>query len=365
MMIFSTSILAKVKITNVDFSQSAEDGVVRIDYVGQLNQVPTLSFRGDMIQLEVDGSIWPQVNKNIKLTANDSSDAKILGYQFDKNIARVRTHLPYSAEQIQNQITLDLKGNAMYLRFPKNLNQQTPATTTQTPVVTETKIDEKYLDKLMEQDAPTTPLAVTNGAKKAEIESQNQKIDGVKNTQCSLLKTNLGGKSDFSVMSYAGKFVAFLGFVLLLFYGVIQLFKKGVVGKSRLSFLGSTKQVEVLSTTHIAPKKSMMLVRVHKQVFLIGNTEGGMSLISEIKEPAAVIKGDIQDVSGTNFDTELNDAVDSDSRTSNVKLKEMQEASDGSLSAFLAQTQVRDSVEIKDKFSDQIKKKVKGLKPLQ
>jgi flagellar biogenesis protein FliO len=365
---------AKVKITNIDFSQSAESGVVRVDYVGQINQVPTLSFRGDMVQLELDGSIWPQVTKNVKFATADKNDTKILGYQFEKNTARIRTHLPYNAEKLQKQITLDLKGNAMYLTFPKNVDATAMIATGKTEVAGNT-IDEKYLDQLIKAEETTTvapaqvAVAPETGVKKEAQESKKPTLDGVKTTQSSLLKSNHGEKSEFSIMSYAGKFVAFLGFVLLLFYGVIQLFKKGVVGKSRLSFLGSTKQVEVLSTTHIAPKKSMMLVRVHKQVFLIGNTETGMNLISEIKEPAAVIKGDIQDISGTNFDTELNDAVESDTRTAKVRLKQERqpeaEQSDSSLSAFLAQTQVQDTVEIKNKFSDQIKKKVKGLKPLQ
>jgi flagellar biogenesis protein FliO len=367
---------AKLKITNIDFSQSAESGVVRIDYVGQINQVPTLSFREDMVQLELDGSIWPQVTKSVKFLTTEKNDTKILGYQFAKGTTRVRTHLPYNAEKMQKQITLDLKGSAMYLTFPKNVNSGAMIVTSKNEDAknaAKDTIDEKYLDQLIKAEETTEPVAPTvqapAGVKKDALESNKPTLDGVKSTQSSLLKSNSSEKSEFSIMSYAGKFVAFLGFVLLLFYGVIQLFKKGVVGKSRLSFLGSTKQVEVLSTTHIAPKKSMMLVRVHKQVFLIGNTETGMNLISEIKEPAALIKGDIQDISGTNFDTELNHAVESDARTAKVRLKQERQAeaeqSDSSLSAFLAQTQVQDTVEIKNKFSDQIKKKVKGLKPLQ
>ena len=79
-------------------------------------------------------------------------------------------------------------------------------------------------------------------------------------------------KDNFSLMEYGGKFVAFLGLVLLLFYGLVTLMKKGFIKKGKLGFLNNAEQVSVLNQTFIGPKKSLMLVKAHNQVFLVSNT---------------------------------------------------------------------------------------------
>ena len=133
--------------------------------------------------------------------------------------------------------------------------------------------------------------------------------------------------------------------------------------KGKLSFLGSSKQIEVISSTYIGPKKSMLLVRVHKQLFLVGSSETGMSLISEIKNPAELLKGEIKEINGTNFDLDLTQAQADELLENKVKLKS---DPNSGLEAFLNQNKSNDVSEgAVVKFSDQIKKKVKGLKPLQ
>jgi flagellar biogenesis protein FliO len=106
-------------------------------------------------------------------------------------------------------------------------------------------------------------------------------------------------------MGYIGKFVAFLSMLLLGFYGVLQLFKKGIIKKGNLGFLNSTKLVEVLSTTHVAPKRSLMMVRAHKQVFLVASSETGIQYLSEIKDVAGLLKEGEKAIAGSNFDSEF------------------------------------------------------------
>jgi flagellar biogenesis protein FliO len=177
-------------------------------------------------------------------------------------------------------------------------------------------------------------------------------------------------KSSFSIATYVGKFIAFLSLMILGFYGVLTLFKKGVIKKGRLGFLHSTKLVEVLSTTHIAPKRTLIMVKAHKQVFLVSNTEAGIQLISEIQDVTGLIKNGELEISGSNFETNL---VDAGKKEKEFKLKEVKETSEDSDFSFeelmtetpaaksIAKTPVKDDV----RLSDQIKTKIKNLKQLQ
>jgi len=185
--------------------------------------------------------------------------------------------------------------------------------------------------------------------------------DTVKTGQAAPAKSFISpGKSSFSLVEYGGKFVAFLGVVLLLFYGVITLIKKGVIKKGKLGFLNKTEQVTVLSQTHIAPKKSLMMIRAHNQVFLVSNTDAGIHPISEIKDVAGLLKDGELKIAGDNFDTNVLTAEGDSLIDNKVKLKEdiTQSNKQSSLSDFIG---VQDKV----KFSDSLKKKVKSLKPLQ
>ena len=170
--------------------------------------------------------------------------------------------------------------------------------------------------------------------------------------------------------------------MVLGFYGVLTLFKKGVIKKGKLGFLHSTKLVEVISTTHVAPKRTLMMVKAHKQVFLVSNTESGMQLISEIQDVTGLIKTGEEEVTGTNFDTNLYKAS---KKEREFKLKEDTVADNYSLDDMLNddnegvgeekftnknETAALKSIEkapVKDqvRFSDQIKTKLKHMKQIQ
>lgn len=362
--LFLTPAFAKIRIENVDFNTSQNSGIVTIHFKGPLHGSPDLSFRDDLVQIQMkNATVWPQINRDVRLMSSND-DTKLMAYQFDKNTARVRAIVPFNIADYQDQVELKITDGKMILTIPK-LTQAAAVKVDRAPnpVIAANQepaknkktiaqnLDENYLNKLIADIDDKKPT----DSKLAPVKPN----DSVKTAQAAPVKE---AKSSFSLANYAGKFIAFLGFVLLLFYGVVHILRKGVTGKGKLNFLGSTKQVEVLNSTYVGPKKSLMLVRVHKQVFLVSSTENGMSLISEIQDPANVIKGDISDISGTNFDLQLNAAVSNEKLDDKVKLKAENNGNDD-LAKFLKEGASRQPS--KSKFSDQIKKKVKGLKPLQ
>ena len=101
------------------------------------------------------------------------------------------------------------------------------------------------------------------------------------------------------------------------------------------------------------------MIKAHNQVFLVSNTDAGIHPISEINDVAGLLKDGERKIAGTNFDDNLGQADQVESIESKIKLKE-------DITKSNKQSSLSDYIDVKDKvkFSDQIKKKVKNLKPL-
>jgi len=380
----SLSVFAKTKIDGINFKAANKQGVVTIKLKGALQETPELTIRDRMIQVAIPNVVvWPKIEK--KATIGKDFDTTLMAYQYDKNLVRFRLLLPYTLKGNEGLVSLSLKENQIEVHFPKliskaiNTNkrvaQKAPRkfkakTVKAKPSVD--KYDESYLEKLLKSKEQAAKKKVAqNGLNKEAKKVVQPATDQVNMALAATAKTDkLTSNSTFSLGSYIGKFVAFLGVVLLLFYGAVTLMKKGVLKKGKLGFLNSTKAVEVLNTTYVGPKKSLLLIKAHNQVFLVGSSDQGLQLVSEINDVTGLIKEGEKSLAGNNFDTNLGTAETGDKE---FKLKEVispvdaeqetigqnQEAK--SLADLIDREEVRKSV----KFSDQIKNKVKGLKPLQ
>ena len=269
--------------------------------------------------------VWPKIEKSVSL--NKKFDTKVLAYQFDKNTVRFRVILPYSLMEDKAKVKLSARGNKIDVVFPNEIKK---------PGIVD--LNEEYLDKLLAE-----------GGKK-EVKPAKDDFDYFDRVNSGMSGT---GKKDtdssWSLWSYAAKALAFLVLVLALFYALIFLLKKIIFKKGKLGFLNSTKVIEVLSTTYLAHKRSLMLIRVHKQVFLVANTEKGIEFLSEISSTTGLLKEGERQIAGDNFDTNLKRA---EATGKEFPLKEP-----------LSET----VEEPKDKvrFSEQIKDKIKKLRPLQ
>lgn len=380
-------------------NDKTQESKLSIKIAGNLNENPQLNVGKNSLDIVIPGT---KVNAKI---VRHFGDAVVTATQDDRESVRVKVALSYSLQGKESLANVTLKDGSIEVSFPRGAAAKvvgTPVTaqTVKAPVVKEAlvkkieaenkeaeKLDESYLASLVKENEK---LAAANHPEKNDVKPAvavkanadavtNQ--DGVKLTQSSVQKdasnvqtaTTEGGKSSFSVSTYIGKFVAFLSLMVLGFYGVLTLFKKGVIKKGKLGFLHSTKMVEVLSTTHVAPKRTLMMVKAHKQVFLVSNTEAGMQLISEIGDVAGIIKTGEQEVTGSNFDTNLysanagqkefklkEDNIDNDFSLDDMLNDTTDDSSDygrstTNASRAIEKTPVKDQV----RFSDQIKKKLK------
>jgi flagellar biogenesis protein FliO len=361
---FSVSLNAKDILVK---SLEAKTGALVINMSGDVNVNPNLTVKDNTIEVIIPDS---HVNAKIEKKINGMT---LTAQQLDRNSVKIIAIFNKSFKGKEDLVNITLRDAAIVVNIPKipftkitNISRS-PAVVDGPVVVDKTsdKVDETYLNKLETEQAQRneTVTKVNNDKKTNQLDT-----DRVNMAQAGVAKTPIStAKSSFSIAGYIGKFVAFLSLMILGFYGVLTLFKKGVIKKGRLGFLQSTKLVEVLSTTHVAPKRTLMMVKAHKQVFLISNSETGMQLISEIQDVSGLIKTGELEITGSNFETNL---VDAHKTEKEFKLKEVKDEPEFSLDDLLNETPAAKSIAkapVKDevRLSDQIKSKLKSLKQLQ
>lgn len=379
---FTTLSWGKVTIGDLKFAKNKGQGKVVITYSGDFGDYPELVVNKSSILVSIpDAIVKSSYDRRVNFS-NEQRDTRIRSYQYQKNTAHIKTTVPFNIQNLEQKVSLTIKDNKIELSFPRvkvgakkfqakqalkdiSKRKQVKKTASTNSKANSKKIadeilNESFLANLEKEDNQKQAIKLQK-RKSITITPTKKKKDEVK-TLMSARETLAGErpKSSFSLVEYGGKFVAFLGVILLLFYGLIVLMKKGVIKKGKLGFLNHTDQVQVIGQTYIAPKKSLMMIKAHDQVFLVSNTDSGIHLISEIRDAAGYLKEGEKIVAGNNFDDSLDSANNDETISHKVKLKE-DIALSNQRSALSNYKEIKEKV----KFSDQLKKKVKNLKPLQ
>ncbi|MGE3611548.1 MAG: flagellar biosynthetic protein FliO [Bacteriovoracaceae bacterium] len=357
----SLSALAGVKVTSLDLTTNGANGFINVGIMGRSSELPDVKVNGKIIEINLaEADAFNAISKNIRgafLSANTLNGKAI-----------IKAVLPY--EVPADQVNLGWNNKSIEIIFPR-LHSKTviphnliPTEVTKTEVapkkeelkvetkVTKAELNESYLNNLMEE---STAKAKTEVMAKDEVKLQQAapKKEAVVKKETT---------DNFSFAGYAAKFGLFLALVLGLFYGVVQLLKKGVFNRGKLGFLNNTKMIEVLSTTYVAPKRSLMIVKAHKQIFLVANSESGLQFLSEMTDTSGLIKEGEKFVTGTNFDTNLTTA-DIASLEASIKIKEnIMESTPVNEESVTSKIAVAKDIV---KFSDELKKKAKKLKPIE
>ncbi|EQC51503.1 flagellar biosynthetic protein FliO [Bacteriovorax sp. DB6_IX] len=379
--LISFSALAKVNITKLSYKDDNNFGVVTINLKGALKDTPELQIKGNIVQVAIPNSVvWPKIEKQVSV--NKSFDTTLMAYQYNKSLSRVRANLPYKLDGKESKVSVVLNDNNIQLFFPKqksltkkivtSVNKKTVESNKPKRVVKAkaSSYDESYLEKLLKdkeqtKNQPVKKIAKTETSLFEEMNTKKEVVSDAVGTKMSSFK-----KSEFNFTSYIFKFVGFFALLVAGIYFVMNFFRKGMLKKGGLGFLSGTKMVEVLSTTYIGPKRSILVLRVHKQVFLVAQSEKGMDFLTEIKDTAGFMKEGERKVVGDNFDTNLDSAEE---KGKEFKLKEVVSQLDNEsdshddvdpvLAALAGQTESQELNKVS--LSKQIKNKIKELKPLQ
>lgn len=89
---------------------------------------------------------------------------------------------------------------------------------------------------------------------------------------------------EISLFTVLGKGIGALLLIMLMIYGVVWFLRYLMNKKNSGSFTASS--IRVISTTYIAPKKSVTLLQVYDKAVLIGISENSMDALIELDEEA-------------------------------------------------------------------------------
>jgi flagellar biogenesis protein FliO len=375
----SSVALAGVKVTSVDLTTSGTNGFVNIALDGRTNELPDIKVYGKTIEVTLASSDgFNAIFKNVKgaqLSANSLNGKAVIKATLPYDVAAESVDVGFKNSNIEvvfprGKVVPEKRTALEDIGAPKEKAVKKTAVSAVSASV-ENKVskdilNEDYLNKLMKEDSAPKPAPAVE-AKVDEVNVKQASIIAKVETKIPTQNKNVpkvtGPSDNFSFAGYALKFSLFLALVLGLFYGVVQILKKGVFSKGKLGFLNNTKMIEVLSTTYIAPKRSLMVVKAHKQIFLVANSESGFTFLSEMTDTTGLLKEGEKHVTGTNFDTNMASAEDNEESEMLIKLKENIMES----TSFKEEKGISKLAVAKDivKFSDELKKKAKKLKPIE
>ncbi len=353
---------AGVKVTGLNWANEGGRGRFVVATAGG-EATPDWSVRGNRLAVSIPGAaldakIERYVN-GIRLAASSVPGGVLATLTFIHGGAIARNDVFMTLESGRIEVATRVPNGA-----PTAATTIAPTSSAKaaTPVKNTRKkedLDESFLAQLERDEAPTPPAAfVATTAKtvapKVAGTTVTKKIpfrDEIRAVQAAPKRSD-----GFSIAGYAGKFLAFLGIVLLFFWGAVQLMKKGFLSKGKLGFLNGSSLVSVLSTTYVGPKRQLLLVKAHHQVFLVAASEAGFEFLSEVRDVPGLVKEGEKHITGTNFDDDARSAEAAPATV--VKLKE---------DIYQSAPVEEKSSPAKDiaRFSDELKKKVKNLKALQ
>jgi flagellar biogenesis protein FliO len=362
---------AGVKVTSVDLQTKGPNGYIDINLDGRYLDLPDLKVNGKIIEIILSGAEpFSSINKKVS--------GALLSAKAINGKALVSIELPYDVKA--DSVDVGWKNKSIQIVFPrgkavtKDLVKKNPVNEIKNidpsvermereekkeSVVSKENLNEDYLNKLVEEEKNKPFLIKNSEVKTDDVKTQQSSFD--KSFKPQNNPSSQENNDNFSFAGYAVKFFLFLALVLGLFYGVIQLLKKGLFNKGKLGFLNNSQMIQVLSTTYVGPKRSLMIVRAHKQIFLVANSESGIQFLSEMNDTAGLVKEGEKAVSGTNFDLTL-DSAEISTNDSSFKIKE-----DINESTPIPEEKGIQSLSAKDivKFSDELKKKARKLRPIE
>lgn len=333
-----------VKVTALDWSATQGQGRFVVTLSDPLTETPDWDVNGGRFAMTIPGAT---VEKN---TVRKLDNVRIAAANTERGVLATLTFL--NGQVNADNIALTLKDGK--IEISTKVPAASATATVRAPAITKkSKVDKKELgeDFLKSIEEEMQQPAAAEVASVAPAPAVVSFKDEIKAKQSAPKRDN-----SFSFVGYAGKFTAFLGCVLLFFWGVIQLMKKGVLSKGKLGFLNNTQLVSVLSTTYVAPKRAILLVKAHNQAFLVSSSESGMSFIAEVRDVPGLVKESEKVLVGANFD----DNVETATEAPNEQLREKTDIYQSVAEPEKSSVQ-KDIV----RFSDELKKKVKNLKSLQ
>lgn len=334
---------ASVEVNEVNWLKEKDFLVLKVQYEGKIKEFPEIKVVNNKYFFQ-----WPNatVAAKVKLP-NDISTKVSTQLNSTNQMSWIFLNNFRGGDPRESNVTIKVKDQTLLLYFPPNeevLNVQAKKVVNTISDAKVIKVNRDYknndnkeqsdylqylLSSVAKEGANTNKIGrmeEDNKLQKNNVISNNQKREKSATENTEVSHKGIIGKAtsetNFSVMNQKNSFStkamgetqwtyllrvagSFLG-VLLVVLLLAQMFKKIVLGgKGKLGFLNSTQVVEILNTTYIAPKRQLILVRVHDQVVLLSSAENGISFLTEINDLSTLLKKGEKEISGTNFDSNM------------------------------------------------------------
>ncbi len=305
--------LKKVNIVDGNQIELLFDGKV------ETSQVKT-EFVRDNIQLSLTNtSVYPA-----KVSMVSGSDlTKVFAYQYAPSLVRARFTVRGDAASYANRLQVKIVGKIVTIKISNVKTDQVPTAASSAlrtvstpeksievakpapaPVTASAESEKKGLfDRITASDRAeaATEKSVEKNPEKADKSEKSDKADksSERRLAAATVTTKSGKESLTSGKSLPSPFrsIGVMLFVLGLFGLFVMFLKrlkagdksslktKGIGGfLSKLSGAGNGKaMIEVVATHHLAPKRSIVVVRVQDRMLVLGMTNDAVNLITEFK----------------------------------------------------------------------------------
>ena len=293
---------------------------LQFDHKVSLNQVKT-EFFNDVVQLSLsDVSVYPAKIAVLPEAQRASGLLKVFAYQYAPRLVRCRITVKGKADSFKDRLKVVAEGNRLALRIsgsgggsgsggsevaipsaaamriqpgaggdrspvaqapvaPAPKATAVPATDPKS-VLSEVKINDAeeraLLERVISQPAPQAPKLADGTPTKDQVPVS---------ASAPVRKTE--ARAPTPLPSFWGVLIKLMA-VIALFGAIAWAVKRfGLTGKNRPAWLGQFGKkneawVEVLSTHHLGPKKSISVVKVMGRVLVLGVTEESINLISQL-----------------------------------------------------------------------------------
>ncbi len=289
--------------------------------LGAINLKKVSIVDGSQIELLFDGKVEPGqvktefVRDNIQLSLSNTSVypakvsmvsgsdlTKVFAYQYAPSLVRARFSVKGEASDYANRLQVKITGKTVTVRIaPLKADKVTSAASSTLRTVAtaaaekteDSSIAARDAEQRVEQKALLERVAASDREKAAERAAEKASSKGIGSGKKEPLGTTKSLPSPFRSI---GVMLFVLG-VFGLFVMFLKRMKNGAAGKSakaargglggflnKLSGAGAAKQmIEVVATHHLAPKRSIVVVRVQDRMLVLGMTNDSVNLITEFK----------------------------------------------------------------------------------
>ena len=265
-------------LQDIETSSSEDEIKIALNFSKPIKDVWKPQFFEKSIQFTFNKTYVKPAKKTFNIGEELISDVHI--YQFDKNSVRLRLLIGKKDIWDEDRLTYEKKGNQLVISVSKkntDLLNDMYEENLSSPAV---EIKENYnrpvelLSNTIYQEDLIPIIYDKADENKVSLNVNKNKKNTVSN--------NIAGPTFFSSsIKVVTALMIVLSLILVTYYFVKKyLLKDG-------SLLGMDKQVKVISTSYIAPKKNITLVEVAGEILVLGVTAANINLLTKIENKDA------------------------------------------------------------------------------